>query len=150
MRHALFLGAVEAGALQNDIDIKLAPRALSCVLAGINFNFLAVNDDGILRCADSVQVFADLAAVTALCGIVLQQVCKHCGAGQVVDCNNLISLSTEHLTESKATDAAETIDSYFNRHFFVPPKQFFGYLFQIQRTTYTILHKFRESCKREL
>ena len=34
----------------------------------------------------------------------------------LVDSHNLVALSAEHLTESQTADAAETIDSNFNRH----------------------------------
>ena len=55
-------------------------------------------------------------SVSALSGVVLQQVSQHLGAGQVVDSDDLEALSTEHLTESQTADTAKTIDSNFNRH----------------------------------
>ena len=60
--------------------------------------------------------FADLAAERTLSSIVLQQVSQHLGAGQVVDCDDLVTLSVKHLTESQTANAAETIDSNSNSH----------------------------------
>ena len=59
-------------------------------------------------------VLADLACVTALCSIILQQVSQHGRLGQVVDSNNLITLCAEHLTECETTNTAKTINSNFN------------------------------------
>jgi hypothetical protein len=38
-------------------------------------------------------------------------VSKHFGAGEVIDGDNLITISLEHLTESQTTDTAKTVDS---------------------------------------
>ena len=43
---------------------------------------------------------------------------EHGGVGEVVDSDNVISLCSEHLTESQTTDAAETVDCNFYRHVF--------------------------------
>jgi len=112
--HALLLAGVEAGALQNDIDVQLAPGSILCVLNGVDLDLLAVNDDGVLGSLDGVLALADLAAERTLSSIVLQQVSQHLGAGQIVDCNNLIALSIEHLTESQTANTTKTIDSNSN------------------------------------
>ena len=72
--HALLLAGVEAGALQNDIDVQLAPRSILSVLDSVDLDLLAIDNDGILGSLDGVLVLADLAAEGALSGIVLQQV----------------------------------------------------------------------------
>ena len=114
--HALLLAGVEAGALQNDINVQLAPGSILCVLDSVDLDLLAVNDDGILGSLDGVLAFADLAAERTLSSIVLQQVSQHLGAGQVVDCDDLVTLSIKHLTESQTANTTETIDSNSNSH----------------------------------
>ena len=121
------LRGVESGALQNDVNIELCPRKILCVGHCIDCDLLAINCDGAggldglavflilgLFGSDSVKIFAENAAVTALCRVILQQVCQHLGACQVVDSNDVITLSAEHLTERKTADSAETVDSNFN------------------------------------
>ena len=114
VRHGLFLLGVEAGALQHHVYIQLAPGAVGSVLFGVDLDLGAVHDDGILSGGYSVLVLADLAAVGTLSGVVLEQMGQHRGAGQVVDGDNLVALSAEHLAESKTTNAAKTVDSNFN------------------------------------
>ena len=58
--------------------------------------------------------FTDLAAVTALSGIVLEKVSEHLGIGKIVDGNYLIALCAEHLSERKTADTTETVNSNFN------------------------------------
>ena len=38
------------------------------------------------------------------------------GAGQIVDCNDLVTLSIKHLTESQTANTTKTIDSNSNSH----------------------------------
>ena len=64
-------------------------------------------------------VLTELTAETALSGVILQQMSQHLRASQVVDSNNFITFSLEHLTESEATNTAEAVNSYFYVcHFF--------------------------------
>ena len=114
--HALLLAGVEAGALQNDIDIQLAPRSILSILDSVDLDLLAIDNDGILGSLDGVLVLTDLAAEGALSGIVLQQVSQHLGAGQVVDSDDLVTLSIKHLTESQTANTTKTIDSNSNSH----------------------------------
>src|SRR5699024_1955712 len=93
-------------------------------LNGVDLDLLAVDDDGVLGGRNGVLVLADLAAEGALSGIVLQQVSQHLGAGQIVDGDDLVTLSVEHLTESQTANAAKTIDSNSYSHCIVPPKIF--------------------------
>jgi hypothetical protein len=37
---------------------------------------------------------------------------QHFRAGEIVDCDNFISLGAEHLSERKAADSSETVNSY--------------------------------------
>ena len=106
------------------LDVQLAPGAVLGVLNGVDLDLLAVDDDGVLGGRNDVLVLADLAAEGALGGIVLQQVSQHLGAGQIVDGDDLVALSVEHLTESQTANAAKTIDSNSYSHFIVPPKIF--------------------------
>ena len=116
MGHALLLGAVETGALQNDVNAQLAPGAVLGVLDGVDLDLLAVHDDGILGGIDSVLVLTDFAQERALRSVVLQQVSQHLGAGQVVDGNDLVAGSLEHLTERQTADTTKTIDCNFDSH----------------------------------
>ena len=50
--HALLFAGVEAGALQNNVNADLAPRAILSVLNGIDLDLLAIDDDGILGSFD--------------------------------------------------------------------------------------------------
>ena len=113
MSHGFLLGAVEACALENDVYADLAPGQLGSVSLSIDGDLLTVNDNGVLACLNSVQTLADNTAVTLLGGVVLQQVCEHSGVGQVIDSNYLITLGTEHLTESQTADTAKAVNSNF-------------------------------------
>ena len=59
--------------------------------------------------------------VVALRGVVLQQVREHLRGRQVVDGDDFVALSAEHLTESQTANTAKTIDRNFNRHNEFPP-----------------------------
>ena len=59
--------------------------------------------------------------IVALRGVILQKMRKHLGGGQVVDGDDFVALSAEHLTESQTADTAKTIDRNFNRHNEFPP-----------------------------
>ena len=48
---------------------------------------------------------------TVLGGVVLQEVSKHFGAGEIIDGDHFVTISLEHLTESQTTDTAKTVDS---------------------------------------
>ena len=111
---SLSLGAVEAGALQDNVDTQLAPGQLGSVSLSVDGQLLAVDDDVVLASLDSVST--EGSSVSALGGVILQQVSQHLGRGQVIDSDNLKTLSTEHLTESQTADTAEAVDSNFNRH----------------------------------
>ena len=113
MSLALRLGAVEACALEHYVDTELAPGQLSSVGLRIDGDFLAVNDDGVLACLNSVEILTDGAAVTLLSGVVLEQVSEHGGSGKIVDRYYLVTLSAEHLSERKTTNAAEAVDCNF-------------------------------------
>ena len=111
---SLSLGGVETGALQNNVDTQLAPGQLGSVGLSVDGDLLAVDNDVVLASLDSVG--AEGQSVCALSGVVLQQVSQHLGRGQVVDSDNFVTLSAEHLTESQTADTAKTINSNFNRH----------------------------------
>ena len=108
MSGSLFLGGVEAGAFENDIDFKLLPGAVVCVLFGIDLYGLAVDGDGA-----GFVIGGYFVVVSALSGVVFEKVSKHFRAGEVVDGNDLITLCAEHLSECKATDTAEAVNSNF-------------------------------------
>ena len=120
----LSLGGVETGALEDDVDIEFAPREFSSIGLSVDGDFLAVHDDGTggdnrltVFSEDGVLVihrvlsFTELAGESTLGGVVLQKVSKHFGACEVIDGDNFITISFEHLTESQTTDTAKTVDS---------------------------------------
>ena len=106
MSLSLGLAGVEAGALQDDVHVELAPGQLSGVGHGVNGDLLAVDDDVILAGFDGAGQ-----SIGALGGVILQQMRQHLGGGQIVDGDDFVALSTEHLTERETADAAKTIDS---------------------------------------
>ena len=55
--------------------------------------------------------FTELAGEATLGGVVLQEVSKHFGAGEVIDGDNFVTISLKHLTERQASDTAKTVDS---------------------------------------
>ena len=112
----LFLRSVETCAFQNNVNTNFAPRQFSSFCLCIDGQGLTINSDStcFIISRNSVLVFADSACVTALCGIILQQVSEHRRLGQVVDSNNLITFSTEHLSECETADPAKSINSNFN------------------------------------
>ena len=111
MSRSLLLGGVEAGALQNNIYIMLSPRNLLSLSASVNLDLLAVYSNGILASGYSISIL-----VLALGRVILQQMSEHLRGSEVVDCNNFITLSIEHLTECQTTNTTETINSYFYCH----------------------------------
>ena len=109
-----FFGAIEARAFKNDVNADLAPRKILRVFHRIDLDLLSVNGDRIFAGFNGVRIFTDLAAVTALSGIVFEKVRKHFRIGEVVDRNYLVAFGSEHLSERKAPDTAETVNSNFN------------------------------------
>ena len=122
MSLALSLGAVETGALENNVNAQLTPGKLSSVGLRVDGDFLAVYDDGAFACLYGVQVLADGAAVALLSGVILEQVSEHLGIGKVVDGNDLVTGSVKHLSERQTTNAAKAVDCNFYGHNKIPPK----------------------------
>ena len=71
-----------------------------------------------------MKILTDLAAVAALSGIILEELSKHRRLGQVVDSYYIVALSTEHLSERKASDTAKAVNCNFNIcHWNIPPEK---------------------------
>ena len=100
---SLCLAGVEAGALQNNIDLQLTPRKILCILLLVDLDLLAVDNDGMIGRLNSALI------MTMSC-IILKKISKHLRAGQIVDCDNIITRCLEHLTECKASNTAKAID----------------------------------------
>ena len=115
---SLLLRCIETCALEYNVNVVSSPWAVSSVLLSRDLDLLAVNDDRVLSSLYSVLTLTELATETTLCSIILEEVSKHSWACQVVDCNYLITLSLEHLTECETTDTAETVNSNFS-HFLI-------------------------------
>ena len=95
-----------------NVNTQLAPGQLGSVSLCVDGDLLAVDNDVVLASLNDMTS----SSVIALGGVVLQQVSQHSGRGQVVDSDNLVTLSTEHLTESQTADTAKTVNSNFYRH----------------------------------
>ena len=113
---SLFLGGVEARALENDIYIMLAPGNISCIALTIACNLLSVYDE-------MVFVSACLILVHALRRIIFQKMRKKLRFCRVINGNNLIPRFIKHVTERQASDASESVDCYFYCHNKYPPRQ---------------------------
>ena len=109
----LGLRGVEAGALEDDVDIKVAPRQVVGVGLLVDGNLVTIDGNGVLAGDDLV-----VASIVALRGVILQQVSEHLRRGEVVDGDDLGALVTEHLTEGQTTDATEAVDSNLDCHAF--------------------------------
>ncbi len=125
MSLGLLLGAVEACALENNVNVKLSPGKLVSLSHSVDLKGLAVNCDStcLVVSGNCVKILADASAVTALSGIVLEKLSQHGGLCEVVDSYDLVTLCAEHLTERETTDTSETIDCNFNCHNRIPPKR---------------------------
>ncbi len=108
---SLGLGCVESCAFQDYVNILFAPGEFGCIGFLVDFDFLAVHDDGIFSSGHFVSQF-----VGSLCGIVFQQVSQHFRACQVVDCHDFVVGVVKHLAECKTSDTAETIQCNFYCH----------------------------------
>ena len=109
-----FLGGEEStGALEDILNAHLAPRQLCGVAVADDGNTLAVYGDGAV-------VGLDGAVKAAVHGVVLY------GVGQLsggligsVDRNDLDIVRDDSCSENETTDAAETIDCYFDHNLFL-------------------------------
>ena len=112
----LVLRAVEACALENNVNTECTPRAVYSVLLSIDLESLAVNCDctGLVISSYSVEILTDLTAIAALSCIILEELSEHRGLCKVVDSNYLVTFSIKHLSECKTADTTETINSNFN------------------------------------
>ena len=90
-------------------------RSLEYVLVPLIIRTIKIADD---LAASAMTRGLDLvgARIAALRGVVLQQVSEHLRGSQIVDGNDLIALSAEHLAESETANAAETVNSNLNSH----------------------------------
>ena len=110
---SLLGGEESAGALENILNTHLAPRQLCGVAVADDGNTLAVYDDGAV-------VRLDGAVEAAVHGVVLYGVGQLSG-GLVgsVDRNDLDIVRDDSCSENETTDAAETIDCYFDHNLFL-------------------------------
>ena len=75
----------------DDLHLSHAAGQLSSISLSVDGDLLAIDNDVVLAGLDSVST--EGLSVSTLSGVILQQVGKHCGAGQVVDSDNLIESS---------------------------------------------------------
>ena len=111
MSLCLRLAGIEACALQHDVNAKVAPGKVLRISFLVDRDLLAVYFDGIFAEGNLIAE-----RISALCAVILQKMSQHLGAGQIVDRNNLKTLCSEHLSESKTADAAKTVNRNFYSH----------------------------------
>ena len=101
----------DAGALDDHVDLHVAPRQLGRIPHGQGADLLAV-DDQILA------VVADRAREAAMRAVVLQQRRQHLVVREVVDRDDLeLALAGIQIPKCQPADAAESIDCNSNCHF---------------------------------
>ena len=110
MRLRFLFRGEEARALQHNVYADLCPGQVFRILFGQDLDPLAIDGDG------SFIGFNGVALVTALRGVIFQQVRQHLRAGEVVDRDDLVAFRAEHLTERQTADPAKTIDRNFYCH----------------------------------
>ena len=76
--HGLLGGAIEAGALQNNVNVVGSPRAVGSVLLGRDLDGLAVHRDGACLVISNNGV----TVVTTLSGVVLKKMSEHRSLGE--------------------------------------------------------------------
>ena len=114
------LAGIKARAFEHDVHVEISPGKFSGVRFRIDGDFFAVHDDG-TRHYDGLSVFrhygvfilngVSLRDIVTLHRVVFEKMREHFGAGQVVDGDYFITFRTEHLSERKTSDSAETVDS---------------------------------------
>ncbi|MCY1536942.1 hypothetical protein D9M68_724180 [compost metagenome] len=112
VRAGLFLGREEARALQDHVDLQLAPGQLGRVAVGQHADLVAVDDH-------EVAVDFDGARELAMGRVVARQVRVGLGIAQVVDGDDfdIVLLATFVVgTQDVAADATVTIDGDANGH----------------------------------
>src|ERR1700683_179511 len=111
MHRGFFLRGEESGRFDDHLNAEFFPRKLRGVALGDNLDHLAI--DG-----DRAGAFgADILNQGAMDRIVLEQMSEGRGAGDVIDGHDLERiLMMKGGAEKHSADAAETIDSYPNRH----------------------------------
>ena len=116
MSLCLLLGQEYAGGLYNVVSANLAPRNVLRVHLCEEENLLAINGDGVL-------VILDGAVVTTVHGVILEHVCHVVRSHERIVYRyelNVRVLQTS--AENHTADTAKAIDTYFDTHFSVPPK----------------------------
>ena len=108
MSLCFFFGCIESGALQNYVYTKLTPWAVVCIRESIDFNLFTIYCDGIITCRNSICFL-----IFTLRRIILQKVCKHLRACQIVNCYYFITFCTKHLSECKTSDTSKSVNRYF-------------------------------------
>ena len=114
----LLLRCVETCALENNVNTKLTPRAIVSVRLFVDLKCLTVYCDCVslvVRCY-CVLILAEYTSISALSCVILKKVSEHGRLCKIVDSYNLITLSAEHLSESKTTDTTETVNRNFYCH----------------------------------
>ena len=115
MSLSLLLGQENAGGLNNVVSANLAPRNVLGIHLSEEQNLLAVNDDSVVSVLDG-------AVVTTMHGVILEHVCHVVGGHEgIVNCDELDVRVLQTSAENHTTDAAKTVDTYFDSHCNIPP-----------------------------
>ena len=102
-------GLEDARGLNNDVDAELAPRQILGIALAQHLHRVAI-------CHETV--FSDLDRVerSTVDGVIFQQVSHRRDVAEIVDGHNLDSGVLDHGAIRQTSDAAETVDAYFDCH----------------------------------
>ena len=100
----------QAGGLDNEVHVQLAPLQVLRVLLVEDLDAVAVDGDGVI-------VVGNLAVEATQYGVVLQQVRESLVIGQVVDGNDLkVVVGPVNCVEEVTTNAAKAVNAYAGSH----------------------------------
>ena len=105
VRLGLLFGCVEAGALEDDVDVEFLPGQVLCIGLFVDGDVAVVDLDAVPVRGNVMEI-----RIAALHRVILEQVREHLRIGQVVDRNDVDVLVLVHLAEGQASDAAEAVD----------------------------------------
>ena len=108
-----FFGEEEACGFHNHISVNFVPLEVGGIFFRGDADFFAVYDE-------EVAFNLDIAVESAVYGVVLEHVRQIVGVEEVVDANDLDVISKVFYccAENHAADTAETVNAYFDCHFY--------------------------------
>ena len=102
-------GLEDAGGLNDDVNAQLAPRQILGIALAQDLHGMAVGHEAILGDLDRIEG-------AAVDRVILQQVSHRRDVAEVVDGQDLDLRVLDHGAVRQTSDAAETVDAYFDCH----------------------------------